>query len=225
MLYRRVAYAVMAVWLGSGIGAAGQGSPESHSSRLYHVVFLKRDPARKPITKEEGERIQAAHMANIQAMADRGVLVAAGPFEDAPPVISGVFFFTTSTIEEARHVAEADPTVAEHRNTVDVLAWRGPVGLGDEYKRLHKEKPDTPVDMGVHPFLILRRSGKELDPSAMEKHAAYVERLRADGKLAAAGAVEGDPLAVEILIFERIPDAEAASLAASDPAVSSGLLR
>ncbi len=105
-------------------------------------------------------------MVNIHAMANRGVLVAAGPFDDTPTVISGVFFFATSSIEEARRVAQADPTVAEHRNTVEVLAWRGPAGIGDEYKRLHKEKPETPEGMGIHPFVILRRSGKELGSNA-----------------------------------------------------------
>ncbi|MCC6393474.1 MAG: hypothetical protein IT167_22935 [Bryobacterales bacterium] len=191
---------------------------------MYQVVFLKRHPARKPLSQEEANRIQSAHMANIHAMAGRGVLVAAGPFDDTPPVISGVFFFTTSTMEEARKLAEADPTVTERRNTVEVMSWRGPAGIGDEYRRLHKEKPDTPEGMGVHPFLILRRSGKKLDSTLMAKHFAYWAGLGSRGKIVAAGAAEGDPSAAGIVIFDRIPDAEAASLAAADPAVSAGLL-
>ncbi len=224
MLYRHAALAALGIWLGMGIPAASQSVSESPASRVYHIVLLKRDPARKPIGKAEGERIQSAHMANIHAMANRGVMVAAGPFDDTPPVISGVFFFTTPTIEEARKLAESDPTVVEHRNTVEVVAWRGPLGIGDEYKRLHKVKPDTPEGMGVHPFVVLRRSGKELDQRLMAKHSAYWEKLRSGGKIAAAGAVEGDPSVAEILIFDRIPDAEAASLAAADPAVSAGVL-
>ena len=224
LLNRRSALFVLAISLALGIPAAGQPGPESHPSRVYHIVFLRRNPARKPLSKEEGERIQSAHMANIHAMADRGVLVAAGPFDDTPPLISGVFIFTTPSVEEAREVAEADPTVTEHRNTVEVLAWRGPAGIGEEYTRLHKQKPDMPVDMGVHPFVILRRTEKELDPALMTKHAAYWAQLRARGKILAAGPVEGDPSTAGIVIFDRIPDAEAASLAAADPAVSAGVL-
>lgn len=58
---------------------------------------------------EEANRMQAAHMANIREMARRGVLVAAGPFDDTPPVISGVFFFVTREREEARQLAMARP--------------------------------------------------------------------------------------------------------------------
>lgn len=224
MRYRYLTFAVLAIWIGLGILAAGQVVAESQPTRVYYIVFLKRDPARKSISKEEGERIQSVHMANIHAMADRRVLVAAGPFDDTPSVISGVFFFTTSTIEEARKVAEADPTVAEHRNTIEVMAWRGPVGIGDEYRRLHKEKPETPEGMGVHPFVILRRSRNTLDEAVMAKHREYWARLRSDGKVVAHGTVEGDPSAVEIVIFHRIPDSEAASLVGADPAVSGGLL-
>ncbi len=224
MPWRHAAFVALTLSFGLGSPAAGQPVAEVQPSRVYHIVFLIPDPARKPIGKQEGERIQTAHMVNIHAMADRGVLVAAGPFDDTPTVISGVFFFATSSIEEARRVAQADPTVAEHRNTVEVLAWRGPAGIGDEYKRLHKEKPETPEGMGIHPFVILRRSGKELDRTLMAQHSAFWTKLRSGGKVVAAGAVEGDPSAVEIVIFDRIPIPDAASLAAADPAVSAGLL-
>jgi uncharacterized protein YciI len=216
MLFRFLGLAALATTFAMAADT-GQG-------RLYHVVFLKRNPARATLSKEESARIQAAHMANIQAMADRGVLVAAGPFADNPSVIAGVFFFTTPTAAEARQVAEADPTVVEHRNTVDVLTWRGPAGVGEEYKRLHKEKPETPEDMGVHPLVILRSAGGEMDAGVRARHSEYWARLRASGKVVAAGAVEGDTSAVGMMIFDRIPDAEAASLAAADPAVSAGML-
>ena len=223
-MWNRLVPVLLIGWLGLGMAELSQSSPESHPGRVYHIVFLKRDPERKPISKEQGDQIQAAHTANIHAMAERGVLVAAGPFEDTPPVISGVFFFATSSIAEARRIAAADPNVAEHRNTVQVLAWRGPTGIGDEYKRLHTEKPETPEGMGVHPFIILRRSGKQFDQTVMQMHAAYVASLRSDGKVVANGAVEDDSSAFEILIFSRIADTEAASLAAADPAISNGTL-
>lgn len=197
---------------------------QTAATRLYHVVFLRRRPDRQPLSKEQGERIQAAHMANIHAMADRGVMVAAGPFDDTPPSISGVFFFVTPSLEEARRVAEADPTVVERRNTVEILTWRGPAGLGDEYRRLHKEKPDTPEDMGVHPFFLLRRAGQELDEKLLGEHRAYWARWRKSGELLAFGPVEGDQAVEEILIFGRIPDPQAKALAAHDPAVLAGRL-
>lgn len=219
MLFRQAPAAAAIYTLTLGMAPAQQTAPNTQTTRIYHIVFLKRDPARKAIGKEEGDRIQAAHMANIHALAERGVLVAAGPFDDTPPVISGVFFFTTRTLEEARGVAAADPTVAEHRNTVNVLAWRGPAGIGEEYMRLHKEQPGAPEGMGVHPFAILRRAGKGPDPALMTQSADYWTGMRNRGKVLAAGEVEGDNSAVAIVIFNRITDGEAASLAANDPAV------
>src|SRR5258708_4865284 len=111
---------------------------------LYYLVFLRPAADRKQIPKADLDRIQSAHMANIHSMADRGILVAAGPFADTPPDISGIFVFKTSSLDEARRIAAEDPTVAEHRNNAEVFAWRGPKGIGAEYARLHKEDPKTP---------------------------------------------------------------------------------
>src|SRR3954468_6249669 len=166
--------------------AAGQ------AAEPYYVVFLRPAADRKALPKEEMERIQTAHMANIHSMAERGVLVAAGPFGDTPPTISGVFVFRTGSLEEARRIASADPIVVEHRNTVDVLAWRGPNGIGEEYVRLHKADPKTPEDMGIQLFFVLRR-GNSADAGALKAHEGYIAELRRQGKIGAAGAVEGDP--------------------------------
>lgn len=190
----------------------------------YQIVFLRPDPARKAVAKEEGERIQSAHMANIYGLAERGLLVAAGPFDDKVHTVSGVFFFKMDSKDSALREAAKDPTVLEHRNTVDVLSWTGPAGVGEEYRRLHKEDPKTPEGMGVHPFVMVRKiEGRASDDVVWRQHGEYLTGLRAAGKLMAAGPVAGDASVVEVLIFERIPDAEAGQLMAGDPAVKAGL--
>jgi uncharacterized protein YciI len=66
-------------------------------------------------------------MANIHKMADDGVLVAAGPMDDQPTTtISGIFIFKVASLAKAQHIAQQDTTVIEHRNSIDVHAWRGP---------------------------------------------------------------------------------------------------
>lgn len=196
----------------------------AETGELYYLVFLRPAAERKAVSPAEMERILTAHMANIRSMADRGVLVAAGPFGDTPPTISGVFVFRTGSVEEARRIASADPTVVEHRNTVDVLAWRGPKGVGAEYVRLHQADPKTPDDMGIQPFFLLRR-GKGADAGALEAHEAYITELRRQGNIGAAGVVEGDPEVAALAIFRRMPDPEARALMDADPAVKSGALR
>jgi uncharacterized protein YciI len=194
---------------------------QTPSTDLYYLVFLRPDPARKPLAPADAERLQSAHMANIRGMAERGVLVAAGPFGDTPPTIGGVFIFKTASLDEARRIAAQDPTVLEHRNLVDAYPWRGPAGIGAEYFRLHKQDPRTPEDMGVHPFCMLYRER----PGDLRAHNEYLAGLRRDGKLAASGDVEGDPALAAIVIFNRLPDDEARRLIEADPAVKSGLLR
>src|SRR3954471_20477957 len=62
-------------------------------SDLYYVIFLRPDPARKSMNKNDLDKMQTDHMANIRRMAASGVMVAAGPFEDGKPQISGLFLF------------------------------------------------------------------------------------------------------------------------------------
>ena len=163
----------------------GQTAPAPDSTDLYYMVFLRPAAERQSLLKEEGERLQSAHMANIRSMAERGVLVAAGPFGDKTPSISGVFLFKTGSLEEARATAAQDPTVVEHRNSVEAFAWRGPKGIGDEYARLHKANPKTPEDMGVQPLFMLFR-GASWDRQQSERapvlraHDGYVASLRRD---------------------------------------------
>ena len=86
-----------------------QASAAPAPSDLYQVVFIRLDPARKTLSKEEGERLQAAHMANIHKMADDGILMAAGPFEDEPTTISGIFVMKAASLEQAQKIAEQIP--------------------------------------------------------------------------------------------------------------------
>jgi uncharacterized protein YciI len=212
-----------------GAAAFAQETARETTS-VYYVVFLRPDPARKPLAKEEGERIQNAHMANIFKMADDGYLAAAGPFENDPPPISGVFVMKAKSIDDARRIAGEDPTVREHRNTIDVHAWRAPAGIGDEYFRLHKEHPETPENMGAHPILLLTRGQAWNNTAAKDRvvmlaeHQHYVDELRRAGKLSAAGPVEGDAVMIGIVVFHRIPPEEARHLIDDDPAVKAGVL-
>jgi uncharacterized protein YciI len=217
----RFASLLLLAMLSLPLGAQPAAAP---ATAVYYVVFLRPAADRKPLSKENGERIQSAHMANIRAMAARGVLVAAGPFEDTPATINGIFVMKAASLGDARRIAAEDPTVVEHRNTVDVVAWRGPEGIGAEYARLRKEHPETPEDVGVHPFFMLRRGGAA-DPDLTRAHREYIQKLRGAGKLSAAGAVEGGGDLLGIVIFRRIPDDEARRLMEDDPAVKAGLLR
>ena len=202
-----------------GAPAAGAASPAP-----YCIVFLRPDPARLPMSREEGRRIMGAHMANIQGMADRGILSAAGPMDDRPTTISGIFVLISGSLDEARRIASMDPTVVARRNTIDVHAWRGPPGIGEAYFARAKERPgDEPV-MNGHAFCIVSRGPAWKDgPGPLDEHARFVETLRARGMLAAAGPVVSDPDLLAIVIFKTPSVVDAKTILGDDPPVRAGL--
>jgi uncharacterized protein YciI len=194
------------------------------------LCFLRRSPERKEITKAEAERIQSAHMANIHKMGSQGILVAAGPFDDQPRTISGIFVFKIGSLAAAKKTADQDPTVIEHRNTAEVYAWRGPDGIGAEYVRLHKLNPSTPENMAVHSLCILHtgpawQGDSDKRANLLKAHADYVDHLRKSAKLGAAGDIEGSDDLRGLVIFRSIPVEEAQPLIDADPALKGGLFR
>src|SRR5688572_18460129 len=65
-------------------------------------------------TKEKSPaltKLMEGHMANINAMAATGKLIAAGPVTD-DGTLRGIFIFDTATAEEARALGEKDPAIA-----------------------------------------------------------------------------------------------------------------
>lgn len=199
-------------------GAAGGAEP-------YYVVFLRPNPDRKAIAQADRERIQAAHMANIHRMADDGVLVAAGPMEDRPTTISGIFVLKAASLAEAQRIAALDPTVAEGRNTADVHAWLGPGGIGTAYFRWKKEDPGGKDVMAAHMLCILKHGPAwKSDPRSDDEHAAYLDSLRRAGVLAAAGGFEGDPELYSVCVFKTSFADETRRTMEQDPAVRSGRL-
>jgi uncharacterized protein YciI len=210
--------AVMAVNCRGDAAAIDAGARE-----LRYVVFLRPDPGRKPLAPQDRHRIQDAHMANIQKMADEGVLVAAGPMDDTPVSISGIFVFKAPSLSEARRIAALDPTVVEGRNTVDVHPWWGPPGIGAAYSKWKRENPDAKVPMGAHAFCVVLRGPAWKGGSQPDmEHEEFIASLRGAGALGAAGPVDGDPEMLEILIFTTASTDEARKIEEKDPSVRDG---
>jgi uncharacterized protein YciI len=200
----------------------GAAEPPAADSELRYVVFLRPDPDRKTIPLEERQRIQDAHMANIKMLASEGVLVAAGPMEDTPTAISGIFIFKAESLSEARTIAARDPTVVGRRNTVDVHPWRGPAGIGTSYFRWKKENPQGQDVMASHAFCLIRRGPASPAVTQPDDDAGFIDSLRRGGTLAAAGPIEGDPDLLGIVIFKAASVDNARKSMAESPSVRSG---
>ena len=89
----------------------------------YSFVLLRRGPRSHEFSDEELERLQAAHLAHLDAMKERGAMAVAGPFSDQPDETLRGFCLYTVELEEARRLAESDPSVQAGRMAVDVFTW------------------------------------------------------------------------------------------------------
>jgi uncharacterized protein YciI len=89
---------------------------------VYYFCLLTRGPNAGKGTKEELSAGQAAHMANIQRLADSGKLLVAGPFMDRGDW-RGIFIFKCASLEEARELVASDPLIKDQRLIADIRPW------------------------------------------------------------------------------------------------------
>ena len=87
----------------------------------YFIAFLKAGPNRSQ-SKEEAEEIQKKHLAHLTRIYEQGKTSITGPFA-SDGEIRGIVIFNTSTMEEAKKLANEDPAVKAGRLVVEILPW------------------------------------------------------------------------------------------------------
>jgi uncharacterized protein YciI len=198
------------------------GTPPAET-RVYYLAFLRPDPARSTLPLEERKRIMDRHMAYIGKMADDGVLAAAGPFDDTPVTISGIFVIKAGSLAEAQAIAGRDPTVAEHRNTIDTHPWRAPAGIGDAYFAWKKDNPEGKVVMASHAFVIVGKDPRwKESPGSAQAVSDFIERAHRAGVLAVGGMIDDDPAIAAVCVFKGASLEDARKYLAGDPALAAG---
>ena len=88
----------------------------------YYFGLLTRGAHAGEGTHEERERIQAAHLANIQRLAKEGKILVAGPFADNGDW-RGIFIYKCASLAEAYALAESDPEVQAGRLRIEIHPW------------------------------------------------------------------------------------------------------
>jgi len=89
--------------------------------------ILERPKDAPTFTPEELEKIQAGHMANINAMAKSGDLVFAGP-TDGKTDIRGFFVFRMKDQEAIEKLCAKDPAIQKGRLKLSLYRWLTPKG-------------------------------------------------------------------------------------------------
>jgi uncharacterized protein YciI len=93
-----------------------------------YLAFLTRGAKWTPEKTAATEELQKAHLANINRLAETKKLVLAGPFGDKG-VLRGIFVFKVASLEEAKELAESDPSVKAGRLALEIHPWKIPEGF------------------------------------------------------------------------------------------------
>ena len=94
--------------------------------KQYWFVMLKRGPHRDQ-PEEEAKKIQAGHIANIEAFAAMGQLQIAGPFMDDGDW-RGIFILDVPDLAGAQAMCDSDPAVKAGRLICEIHPWLSQVG-------------------------------------------------------------------------------------------------
>jgi uncharacterized protein YciI/uncharacterized damage-inducible protein DinB len=210
--------------------AADQSQMPNFELETYQLGLLRRGPNSGTGTKEEAEKIQAGHMANISKMAADGKLFAAGPMGDNGD-LRGIFIFRGISLEEARALAAEDPAIKANRLKLDLFPWMAaPKNIGGKIMEEYKKDPKVPMTMTKHHFVLLKRNanaaaGASADMQKLQlAHLWNVRRLLDEGKAVAAGPVGNAGDLAGIFVFATESMEEAKAWAENDPMVKAGHL-
>jgi len=113
---------VLKWWAAKGIMKSPPTPFNLAELKTYYFGLISRGAKWTAERTPETDKLQAGHMANINAMAKAGKLVIAGPFDNAGNY-AGVFVFKVDTLEEAKALSAGDPAVIAGRLAVDVHPW------------------------------------------------------------------------------------------------------
>lgn len=89
----------------------------------YALVLLRMGPRAHEVEGAELDRLQQAHLAHLRAMHERGVLLVAGQFDKQEDETFRGLCLYRAPLDEARALAESDPSVQAGRLDVEVMEW------------------------------------------------------------------------------------------------------
>lgn len=190
---------------------------------MYLIGFMTRATGPLPAGASMPE-LQKAHLANLDAMWNEGLLLASGPIADKGD-LRGVLIFRGDQRDAVDKRLADDPLVRAGVLRVEVGPWVGPLGIGDAYKKWSAANPGVPDKMRTYQLVLLKTvlAARRMTPDERQAQLLSMDALAKAGKLVAAGPVlEGSDLAW-VLVYAGDAE-EVDALSAADPLVKAGKL-
>ena len=173
------------------------------------MVFLNSKPDKEELPKEQVEKIQEGHMANIKRLAKEGKLLDAGPFEGG----GGIFILNTASVGEATEWLSTDPGVKAKRWNIEILLFTPRIGTPC--------KAPEPIEMVTYEFVRyianITKYNVQNAPETARKHDEYLKQIAKTGNVILEGTFGEDG---GILIMKGALQKEVIE---SDPSLNEGL--
>ena len=126
-------------------------SAQKHQDLFF--VFLNSNPNREKLADAEAEKLQAAHIANIDSLYETGDLVAAGPFNDG----GGIFALVAKDSAKAEQLLNTDPMIRKNSFNLEYFPFRISAGGVCAYNK--------PAVMKTYAFVRWElKEGETIDP-------------------------------------------------------------
>jgi uncharacterized protein YciI len=95
---------------------------------VYYLALLRKGPTWTAEESPELAALTTHHLAYLNHLQQLGKTLASGPVGDEGD-IRGISLYRTTTLAEARSLAEADPAVQAGRFVLELHEWWMPAGL------------------------------------------------------------------------------------------------
>lgn len=102
---------------------------DDNGMRPYVLAILKTGPKDAEVKGDERKALFKGHFDNINRLAKEGKMAVAGPFADPEKKYRGLFILAVKTVDEAKAIAETDPTVKAGVFVVEYVPWYGAASL------------------------------------------------------------------------------------------------
>ena len=126
---------VVVLFLGTFLGSFASAAEQPPVQMKQFVLgLLYKGSAWKQSATDEAQRLQSAHMENINRLVDNGSMAVAGPV-DSTGDLRGLFIFNVDTIEKAKALIATDPAVTAGQLRFELHVWYGPAAITDVVSR------------------------------------------------------------------------------------------
>jgi uncharacterized protein YciI len=199
---------------------AGEQAKEEYVT--YYWGFFVRGMNQEKLPEEEGQKMQKAHIANLEKLHSEGKLLMAGPLGNAGNM-RGIVVMDVKTPEEVQACFKDDPFVKAGRLEMQAYKWLTTKGAIKE--------ADQPMKMAEYRLGLIRK-GASWSPEStseieklQEGHMNNIRKMAAAGILAMAGPLSEAGELRGIFVFRSKDDKMIQDMTAADPSLQAGRLK